>query len=361
MSQGFAIGTAYPVSLSGGGTQAALTASNGGIVYSNATTLAVLAGTSTANQVLLSGASSSPTWSTATFSSTYSTSNLLYSNGANTVTGLGTQNGGVLVTSNSGVPSILAGSGTTGTLLQSTASGTPAWSTAAYPTSTTINQLLYSSSANTVAGLTTGNYGIAITSSSGVPSILASGTATGNYFTQLGSAQPIQNIIQNTTLLQMTVGFTCITNTAYWIYIGYFPVATTVTNIEVYVTAGGSGGQTAEFALATSTTPPNRGSLTLTKLAATGTLGSLTSSNTVVRNTNSFAQAVSAGTHLWAGMRTAMATTQPAIAAVTGDYSDGTILTTATPGALTGNGPWTGALVTAANSAQGPNMRVTTL
>jgi hypothetical protein len=43
---------------------------------------------------------------TSTFADTYTASNLLYSNGANTVTGLATANNGVLVTSGTGVPSI---------------------------------------------------------------------------------------------------------------------------------------------------------------------------------------------------------------------------------------------------------------
>lgn len=45
-------------------------------------------------------------YSTATFADTYAASNILYSNGANTVTGLATANNGVLVTSAGGVPSI---------------------------------------------------------------------------------------------------------------------------------------------------------------------------------------------------------------------------------------------------------------
>ena len=63
--------------------------------------------TGTSGQILTSaGASSLPDWTTATFSGTYAASTLLYSNGANTVTGLATANNGVLVTSGSGVPSI---------------------------------------------------------------------------------------------------------------------------------------------------------------------------------------------------------------------------------------------------------------
>ena len=45
-----------------GGTNASLTASNGGIVYSTATAMAILSGTATASLPLLSGSSSAPTW-----------------------------------------------------------------------------------------------------------------------------------------------------------------------------------------------------------------------------------------------------------------------------------------------------------
>ena len=48
--------------LANGGTNANLTASNGGIVYSTASAFAVLAGTVTASQCLLSGSSTAPTW-----------------------------------------------------------------------------------------------------------------------------------------------------------------------------------------------------------------------------------------------------------------------------------------------------------
>ncbi len=50
------------LSLARGGTNANLTASNGGIVYSTATAMAILAGTATANLPLLSGATAAPAW-----------------------------------------------------------------------------------------------------------------------------------------------------------------------------------------------------------------------------------------------------------------------------------------------------------
>lgn len=62
--------------------------------------------------------------------------------------------------------------GASGTILQSAgASSQPAYTTATYPATTTANQILYSSAANTVAGITTANSGVLVTSSAGVPSI----------------------------------------------------------------------------------------------------------------------------------------------------------------------------------------------
>jgi hypothetical protein len=95
----------FPLSLANGGTAASLTASNGGIVYSNASTLAILAGTATATQMLQSGLSSSPAWSTTTWPATSTINQLLYSSAANTITGLATANSSVLITSAGGVPS----------------------------------------------------------------------------------------------------------------------------------------------------------------------------------------------------------------------------------------------------------------
>lgn len=95
--------------LAHGGTNADLSASasNGGIVYSTAMAFAILPGTATANQVLLSGSSAAPSWSTATYASTYAINSILYASGANTVTGLAPLNSSSLVTSLTGVPTWL--------------------------------------------------------------------------------------------------------------------------------------------------------------------------------------------------------------------------------------------------------------
>lgn len=94
------------VPLTVGGTNANLTASNGGIVYSTASAMAILSGTATANQVLLSGSSTTPAWSTATYPATTTINQLLYSSSANVIAGLATANGGMMNASSSGVPSM---------------------------------------------------------------------------------------------------------------------------------------------------------------------------------------------------------------------------------------------------------------
>lgn len=236
--------SATNIALNKGGTNAALVASNGGIFYSTATAGAILAGTATATQVLLSGSSTTPTWSTATYPATTTANQILYSSATNTIGGLTSAANGVLVTDGSSVPSIsatlptavqgnitstgtittgvwhgtnialnkggtnaalvasnggifystasagaiLAGTATANQILMSGASTTPAWSTATYPATTTVSQILYSSSANVVGGITTANNGMLVTGNTGVPSISA--LTAGQVFIGTTSAAP---------------------------------------------------------------------------------------------------------------------------------------------------------------------------
>jgi len=83
-----------------------------------------------ANQVLLSGASSMPSWSTATYLSTTNANNILYSSSTNVIGEISTVNNGVLITNNSGVPSFLANSTTPGWVLTANASAPPSWQAA---------------------------------------------------------------------------------------------------------------------------------------------------------------------------------------------------------------------------------------
>lgn len=124
------VGWTGTLGLTRGGTAASLTASNGGIVYSTASALAILAGTATAGQMLQSGASTTPAWSTTTYPATNAINTLLYASSANVMAALATANNGVLITSNSGVPSWLANSGTAGFVLTANSGAPPSWQSA---------------------------------------------------------------------------------------------------------------------------------------------------------------------------------------------------------------------------------------
>lgn len=205
------------------------------VLVGGASNLVSSVGPGSAGQVLQSGgAGSNPAYSTATFPSTASSagtilrsdgtnwvattstypntnavSTLLYASSANVMAALATANNGLLVTSNTGVPSILAGPGTTGKILQSNAAAAPSFSTATYPSTatgtgtilradgtnwvattatypatTSVSEILYSSSANVIAGLTTANNSVVLTNATGVPSL---GTSLINDFTYTSS------------------------------------------------------------------------------------------------------------------------------------------------------------------------------
>lgn len=155
--------TGTNIALANGGTNAALTASNGGIFYSTASAAAILSGTATAGQILRSGSSAAPTWSTATYPATTTINQLLYSSSANVIAGLTTANSGVLITNSGGVPSI----GTTlpsGVQTNITSLGTVTtgvWSATAIGvtkggtglTSCAQGDLFYGSASNTISAL----------------------------------------------------------------------------------------------------------------------------------------------------------------------------------------------------------------
>ncbi len=145
------------LSLARGGTNANLTASNGGIFYSTASAGAILAGTATANKMLLSGSSTTPSWSTSTIptSAGATAGKVLASDGTN------------YVLSSFAFPTSV---GATGTILRSDGTNWAA-TTSTYPNTNAINTLLYASSANVMAALATANSSVLITSSGGVPSL----------------------------------------------------------------------------------------------------------------------------------------------------------------------------------------------
>ncbi len=131
------INSPLPTMLSKGGTNAALTASNGGIFYSTASAGAILAGTATANQILLSGSSTTPAWSTATYPATTTANQLLYSSSNSVVGQITAANSTSLITNSSGVPT-LSSSMTDGQIIIGSTSGTPTAATLTAGTNVTI-------------------------------------------------------------------------------------------------------------------------------------------------------------------------------------------------------------------------------
>jgi hypothetical protein len=118
------------VSIANGGTNNnTLAVTNGGVVYADGTRLQTSVSGS-AGQILRSTGAGAPVWSTPTFPNTANNGRLMIGNGTNWIE-----------------------------------------TSAAFPASTTANQILYSSAANTVTGLATANNGVLITSGAGVPSI----------------------------------------------------------------------------------------------------------------------------------------------------------------------------------------------
>ena len=76
----------FPLSLANGGTNAALVADNGAVVYSDGSALALLASTATAGKILQSGSSAAPVWSTPTYpSASATTRKMIVSDGTNWV------------------------------------------------------------------------------------------------------------------------------------------------------------------------------------------------------------------------------------------------------------------------------------
>jgi trimeric autotransporter adhesin len=112
------------IDLAFGGTNASLTASNGGIFYSTASAGAILAGVATAGRLLRSGASTAPTWTTTTYPATNAINTLLYASAANVLSVTNALAGyGALVTNSSGVPNFLGTNNNS--ILSTDGSGSP--------------------------------------------------------------------------------------------------------------------------------------------------------------------------------------------------------------------------------------------
>lgn len=155
--------------------------------------------------------------------------------------------------------------------------------------------------------------------------------------------------------LPTVAGAVTIEDTAYFTYLFYAPRAMTLNYIRFTVGTGGTGAQTAEVAFCSSPAAPNGASQVITKIAHNATLTDLTLTG-AMKNTVAMATAIPAGTHVWAALRTAMASNEPSCLGICGDAGTGQILRTTTSGALSSAGPWTGALITDTGAWMGPRL-----
>jgi hypothetical protein len=112
------------------------------------------------------------------------TANIINTVGTGSITIVGNPGTSTLTTELTGLTNhaVLVGAGTTtitkvgpsastGQILQNNAAADPSYSTATYPSTTTINQILYSSANNVVGGLATANQGVLTTGTTGIPVI----------------------------------------------------------------------------------------------------------------------------------------------------------------------------------------------
>ena len=143
------------LSLAKGGTAKALTASNGGIVYSDADSLEILSGTATAQKLLMSQSNVAPIWSTPTYPNVATLGKIHIGDGTNVV---------------ESTPKYPNASVTAGKVIRSDGTDYAA-STFTIPDTMAINTILYASTANILSALATGNSGVLVTGVTGIPSI----------------------------------------------------------------------------------------------------------------------------------------------------------------------------------------------
>lgn len=175
------LGWTGQLGLTRGGSNASLTASNGGIVYSTASAMAILSGTATANKILYAGSSAAPSWSVPTFPVTASATSgkIIVSDGTNWIASTpafpnASATSGKYVKSDGtnwiASTTTLPDAGTSGKLLRGNGTNYIE-TTATFADTYTASNLLYSNGSNTVQGLSTGNNSVLVTSATGVPSI----------------------------------------------------------------------------------------------------------------------------------------------------------------------------------------------
>lgn len=116
----------------------------------------------------------------------------------------GLTNHAVLVGAGTATITNVGPTATAGQVLQSAgAAADPAFSTATYPSTTTVSQILYSSATNVVSGLTTANNATVTTGATGIP-VLTSFTTNGSLLIGSGSGVPLIGTLTAGTGISIT-------------------------------------------------------------------------------------------------------------------------------------------------------------
>lgn len=246
------------VPMANGGTNANLTPSNGGVFYSTASAGAILSGTATARQMLQSGSSAAPAWSTATWPATTTVSQILYSSSANTVAGLATANGGILNTGATGIPAITATpvlgvagttvgtlgfqNATSGTITLSPVAGALGTVTLTIPAATDTLAVLAASQA-----FTNKTYnGLTITSTTGTLTIASGKTVTVNNSLTLAGTDSTtmtfpavsSNVLTTGNTATITKGYSVTAYSGGTVSSGTFTVDPSNQNVQYYTNNG---------------------------------------------------------------------------------------------------------------------------
>jgi len=150
--------------------------------------------------------------------------------------------------------------------------------------------------------------------------------------------------------------FLLVTEDVYFVYVGQTKIALTPKYVEFQVTTVAATVFNSEVGLYSSPLPPNKTAQTLTKIIS-GVTNAVTALG-VNRNTTAFATPISAGTHLWAGIRVD-ATTPPVCIGLAPDMAQGAVMTKVVGGLLASTASFAATIIAAATATVAPDLRVT--
>jgi len=147
--------------------------------------------------------------------------------------------------------------------------------------------------------------------------------------------------IANNTMCLRGGTFATVSQTAYFVYLGWCAELVTPAFVNTSQTFASATVTTAEMGFFSTPAPPNRANQTLTKIVS----GAFTGTGTgLKRNSSAFTTALTVPVHLWAGIRI-NATTSGTFSALARDWSSGNLLRLAAAGTFSGNSTFAGVLV----------------